>query len=125
MGRSCAVARLWGVGQIDLTLQPVMVHHTIMMAHQWFRYKDRQGEVTVEMVIWVLPGASAERPHALKYRLHCGRGRECIVRYDNEAGKGDHRHYGADEEVYHFETLEKLIADFREDCGRLAGWRWE
>ncbi|MGH8524670.1 MAG: toxin-antitoxin system TumE family protein, partial [Gammaproteobacteria bacterium] len=30
----------------------------------------------------------------LKYRLYCGRGGRCLVRYDNETGKGDHRHYG-------------------------------
>jgi uncharacterized protein DUF6516 len=78
----------------------------------------------VEMMIWALPQASAERPHGLKYRLYCGRGRVCLVRYDNEAGKGDHRHHGEREEAYRFESLEKLLADFRDDCTRLAGWRW-
>jgi hypothetical protein len=48
-----------------------------------------------------------------------------VVRYDNEAGKGDHRHYAEDEEPYRFESLDKLIADFRHDCTRFAGWRWE
>ena len=48
-----------------------------------------------------------------------------LVRYDNETGKGDHRHYGDREEAYSFESLEKLLEDFREDCARLAGWRWE
>jgi len=71
-----------------------------------------------------LPKRSAERPHGLKYRLYCGRGDSCLVRYDNEAGKGDHRHYGDREESYRFVSLDKLIEDFREDCTRLAGWRW-
>ena len=79
----------------------------------------------MEMVIWELPRASADRPHGLKYRLYCGRGRTCLVRYDNEGGKGDHRHYGEREEAYRFELIEKLLEDFREDCARLAGWRWE
>jgi len=39
--------------------------------------------------------------------------------------KGDHRHYGLSEESYHFESIEKLIEDFRNDCSRLADWRWE
>jgi hypothetical protein len=65
-----------------------------MRASQVFRYRTVQSGVTVEMVIWALPRASAERPHGLKYRLYCGRGEHCVVRYDNEAGKGDHRHYG-------------------------------
>ncbi|MEQ8954148.1 MAG: DUF6516 family protein [Gammaproteobacteria bacterium] len=76
------------------------------------------------MVLWELPKATAVRPHGLKYRLHCGRNGHCIVRYDNETAKGDHRHYGESEEPYKFKTLEVLIADFRRDCARLADWRW-
>ncbi|MEW6688336.1 MAG: DUF6516 family protein [Pseudomonadota bacterium] len=95
-----------------------------MRARQLFRYRAKQGGVTVEMVVWALPQRSADRPHGLKYRLFCGRGRLCLVRYDNEAGKGDHRHVGDQEETYHFESLEKLLDDFRIDCARLAGWRW-
>ncbi|MGH8675585.1 MAG: toxin-antitoxin system TumE family protein [Burkholderiales bacterium] len=95
-----------------------------MRARQLFRYRAVQAGVTVEMVIWALSQASAERPHGLKYRLWCGRGRACLVRYDNEAGKGDHRHHGDREEAYRFESLEKLLKDFQDDCTRLAGWRW-
>jgi hypothetical protein len=80
----------------------------------------------IEMVIWQLPFATRERPHALKYRLYCGEAGECIVRYDNEAGKGDHRHFGeAGEMAYQFESVDRLLQDFREDCARLSGWRWE
>ena len=38
--------------------------------------------------------------------------------------QGDHRHYGDREVSYRFESLDKLLEDFREDCTRLAGWRW-
>jgi Family of unknown function (DUF6516) len=96
-----------------------------MRARQLFRYKDRQGEMIVEMVIWALPGKAADRPHGIKYRLYCGHDGGCVVRYDNETSKGDHRHYGEEEKPYHFESLVKLIADFRHDCTRLTGWRWE
>ena len=96
-----------------------------MKARQVFRFRDQQGEVTVEMIIWALPQATAERPHGLKYRLYCGRAGRCLVRYDNETGKGDHRHYGRREEPYGFESVEKLLVDFRDDCERLAGWKWE
>jgi hypothetical protein len=44
-----------------------------------------------------------------------------LVRYDNETGKGDHRHYGAREELYRFTTLNQLLADFEADVQRLAG----
>jgi len=96
-----------------------------MRARKLFQYKSHQGEVLVDMVIWDLPAPTTERPHGLKYRLFCGRTNECVVRYDNETTKGDHRHYGEHEELYRFESPEKLIVDFRNDCARLAGWRWE
>ena len=95
-----------------------------MRARQLFRYKDSQDDVTVEMVIWQLPVQSITRPHGLKYRLYCGRNGRCLVRYDNESGKGDHRHYGRFEERYHFESLDRLLDDFRDDCARLTAWRW-
>ena len=87
-----------------------------MKARQLFRYKGRQGPIIVEMVIWRLPAATEKRPHALKYRLFCGRPDACLVRYDNEGGKGDHRHYGDREEPYHFETVERLSTT----SGRIA-----
>jgi len=96
-----------------------------MKAHQLLYYRDRQGDVIVEMVIWALPAPTPERQHGIKYRLYCGRNRCCIVRYDNETGKGDHRHYGKQETPYAFISVDRLLADFRDDCTRLAGWRWQ
>ena len=95
-----------------------------MRAHLIYRYKASQGPLTVEMVLWQLPTASEDRPHGLKYRLYCERGRTTIVRYDNEAGKGDHCHYGQRQVTYKFTSQERLLNDFRDDCARLAGWRW-
>ncbi|GMV43740.1 MAG: hypothetical protein AMXMBFR64_54560 [Myxococcales bacterium] len=60
----------------------------------------------------------------MKYRLYCARPGQCVVRYDNERGKGDHRHYGDDEEPYDFTSLDQLIEDFVTDCERLTRWRW-
>lgn len=75
----------------------------------------------LEAVIWQLPSPTADRPHGLKYRLHCGRGDICIVRYDNETGKGDHVHYGDEEQPYAFVSLERLVLDFYADFERLTG----
>jgi len=72
-----------------------------------------------EMVIWQLPQTDDERPHGLKYRLFYGYAGNCLVRYDNERGKGDHRHYANREELYQFVTVEKLVSDFAEDILRL------
>jgi hypothetical protein len=37
------------------------------------------------------------------------------IGYDNERGKGDHKHYRGSETPYRFTTIEKLIADFHAD----------
>ncbi|MGH8192728.1 MAG: toxin-antitoxin system TumE family protein [Rhodanobacteraceae bacterium] len=42
------------------------------------------------------------------------------MRYDNEAGKGDHWHYEQHEEPYTFTTLEALLEDFQSDVIRLT-----
>jgi hypothetical protein len=69
----------------------------------------------IQIRIWRLPRATSERPHGLKYSLFYGRPGERIIGYDNEAGKGDHRHYRDREESYAFVSLEQLVADFETD----------
>ena len=69
-----------------------------------------------EMIIWQLPEKTRERPHGLKYRLYYGDDEgKCIVRYDNETGKGDHKHINGSEKSYHFTNIENLIRDFQND----------
>lgn len=72
----------------------------------------------MEMVIWKLPETSLERPHGYKYRLYYGIGGRRLVGYDNERGKGDHRHYGDREEPYEFVSVDQLLADFWADVVR-------
>ena len=72
------------------------------------------GEI-VEMTIWQLPQPSSERPHGLKYSLFYGRDGVRIVGYDNERGKGDHKHLGLIETPYKFINAEQLVADFLAD----------
>lgn len=43
-----------------------------------------------------------------------------MLRYDNEAGKGDHKHVGGHEVPYRFVDLETLQADFWVD---VESWR--
>ena len=73
----------------------------------------------VEMKIWRLavPGSA----HRLKYSLFYGLPGTRMVSYDNERGKGDHRHVDDREEPYVFVTAEKLMADFLADVRRLRG----
>jgi len=53
--------------------------------------------------------------HRFKYRLALVRDGVCMLRYDNEAGKGDHRHFGNTEERYAFTDTDTLLADFWRD----------
>ena len=59
--------------------------------------------------------------HGLKYSLFYGYPGQRLVGYDNERGKGDHRHIDGREEPYAFTTVEALIADFVADVRKLRG----
>ena len=74
-----------------------------------------------EMAIWELPETDPERPHGLKYRLFYGYPWQSLVRYDNERGKGDHRHYLGDENDYDWKGLEQLLSDFEADINHIRG----
>ena len=75
----------------------------------------------IEMVIWQLPKPEPDRPHGFKYRLYYGRHGIRLAGYENERGKGDHRHRGTKETVYRFLSVEALIADFINDVKRMRG----
>ena len=69
-----------------------------------------------EMVLWQLPEKTSDRPHGLKYRLYYGlKDGTCLVRYDNESGKGDHKHILGREQPFQFHDVETLVADFLEE----------
>jgi hypothetical protein len=42
-----------------------------------------------------------------------------VVGYDNELGKGDHKHMHGKELSYHFASVDQLVADFKADIERL------
>lgn len=71
-----------------------------------------------EMVLWKVPVPVVGSTHEFKYRLAYVVNGECVLRYDNESGKGDHRHFGAAESKYAFTTPEALLAAFHEDIAR-------
>lgn len=72
----------------------------------------------IQIRIWKLPRPTQERPHGLEYSLFYGRPGQRIIGYDNETGKGDHRHYGDREESYQFASFRRLIMDFWRDVRR-------
>ena len=71
-----------------------------------------------ELVLWRVPKPLKGSKHAYKYQLAYVADGECVLRYDNEAGKGDHRHYSGKESAYAFVSPEKLVADFQRDIAR-------
>ena len=69
----------------------------------------------IEMKIWLVPSPVPPSDHDFKYSLFFGKNGERIVGYDNERGKGDHKHIGGKEVRYEFVSVQQLIADFIAD----------
>lgn len=99
-------------------------HHAVviisnMKAKQIF---NRRVAITkdsfAELVIWEVPEPLAGSTHSYKYRMAFVHNGVSVLRYDNETGKGDHKHIGVDEQPYIFEDVDKLIQDFVEDIRR-------
>jgi hypothetical protein len=72
----------------------------------------------VEIVVWMVPEPITPSAHRFKYRLAYVVDGECVLRYDNERGKGDHRHAGPAADPYDFTTPEQLVADLEVDVAR-------
>jgi Family of unknown function (DUF6516) len=64
------------------------------------------------VVIWKVPQPLRGSSHHYKYRLAYVEDGVCVIRFDNEAGKGDHIHIDNRELPYVFTSPEKLLADF-------------
>jgi hypothetical protein len=65
-----------------------------------------------EIVVWEVPKRVPGSSHDFKYSLAYVVNNVCVLRLDNEAGKGDHLHYGNTESAYHFVSTNALLNDF-------------
>jgi hypothetical protein len=65
-----------------------------------------------EIVIWQLQAPLDGSTHDFKYRLAYVVNNQCVLRYDNEAGKGNHVHINEQEVSYNFVSTEQLVDDF-------------
>ena len=72
----------------------------------------------IEMVVWRVPDRVPPCKHPYKYRLVYIVESLRVIGYDNERGKGDHRHVDGIETPYKFVSIEQLIDDFIEDVKR-------
>ena len=86
-----------------------------LVVHQ--KVTDEQGN-TIEIKIWQLLTANADKPHGWRYSLAYIVGGKRLVGYDNGEGKGDHRHYREKEEPYRFDGIDRLFDDFYADIRR-------
>lgn len=71
-----------------------------------------------EIVVWRVHEPVSPSSHTFKYRLAYVVDGECVLRYDNERGKGDHKHVDGREMPYVFTTPDQLMSDFEVDVTR-------
>jgi Family of unknown function (DUF6516) len=85
-------------------------------------FKDRRNFAAgiIELVVWAVPRPVPPSEHGFKYRLVYVVGGVRVVGYDNERGKGDHRHLRGAELAYRFVDVQTLLADFMADVERLG-----
>lgn len=76
----------------------------------------------LDLVVWQVPQPVTGSSHHFKYRLAFVVNDVCIIRYDNEAGKGNHKHLAEVEVPYPFTGLRQLVDDFLND---VENWRQE
>ncbi len=92
------------------------------------RRTDLTPDIHVERVLWLLSEPARGSMHRYKYRFKYRYKYRyalivddvCVMRYDNEAGKGDHKHFDGAETAYRFIDGVTLLNDFFADVRR---WR--
>ena len=98
------------------TCQPV-VNVSNTKARELFNRRVPITELAfAELVLWEVPDPVLGSKHHYKYRLAFVVAGDCVLRYDNEVGKGDHRHVRGKEVKYRFVSAEKLV-----EIGRASG----
>ncbi|MHB1187323.1 toxin-antitoxin system TumE family protein [Thiobacillus sp.] len=83
-----------------------------VLSHQ---FRQAYGKGRIEGVIRRVPAPVPPAEHGYKYRLAYVVNGARIVGYDNERGKGDHRHIGTREMPYPFVDVPALLRDFLKD----------
>jgi hypothetical protein len=86
-------------------MKATLLHHS--------RTAHRNG--IVEAVVWRVPQPVPPSEHPFKYRLVYVVNGQRIVGYDNERGKGDHKHVREQELPYAFTSPQQLMLDFLAD----------
>lgn len=77
-----------------------------------------RADAFAEIVVWEVPEAVIGSTHGYRYRLALVADDVCVLRYDNERGKGDHVHVTGKEYAYLFVSIDQLLNDFRTQAER-------
>ena len=105
----------------------VAYHYCEGSAHPGFEDRAQRRQDRSQACLAIAQFDCRQTPWAevqpVKYNLYCGKDGRTVVRFDNETGKGDHRHVGPQEieEAYCFTSLAHLLSDFETDIIRLSG----
>ena len=101
-----------GVGLIDNTCVALLPFPAVRAELLLRERHQLDSKSFVEMRVWRVPRSVRASGHEFKYSLAYVVEGECVLRYDNEAGKGDHIHWADEDRSYNFTTPEQLLADF-------------
>lgn len=85
-----------------------LIHRRVILAPDAF----------ADVIVWRVPEPVPPSEHPYKYRLAYIVNGQCVLRYDNERGKGDHRHFDGVESPYSFTSPDQLMSDFNADILR-------
>ena len=106
-----------------MTTPPLVVILSNMNAKLMLRERHVISAIAfAELVVWQLPVLSPGSGHHFKYRLALVVNGVCVLRYDNELGKGDHKHKDGEEIPYQFTSPIALLNDFLQE---VENWRFE
>ena len=89
------------------------MHH--MASELVFRSRQQHKAGLIELVVWTVSKLVPPSEHGFKYRLVYVVAGQRVVGYDNERGKGDHKHLRGVEVPYRFVDVQTLVADFMAD----------
>jgi len=104
---------------LSWTTEVSVVHNVNMDAESIMRERVALDEQSfAEIVIWRVVRQVPGSTHGFKYRLAYVVDGRCVLRYDNETGKGDHRHIGARQSSYIFTSPAQLLVDFWNDVNQ-------
>ena len=85
----------------------------------FFRFNYPNEEAFVQVKIWKVKPNVKGSLHEYKYSCAYVVRNICVLRYDNEAGKGDHKHINDKEIPVQFTDIKDLIAQFDADVQKI------